>query len=144
MSLSRLARKHALIVPKSYTVFDAIEVMVKEGVGAVTVGDGLKPEGIFTERDVLKKIVHAGTDPKTTQLVDLMTENITVVPDETDVNEALAIMTKKRFRHLPVVNNAGEIIGMISLRFLHHDRMEDMLHDMESLEAYYAADGPGG
>ena len=73
-----------------------------------------------------------------------MSTDIVVVPEDTDVSAALAIMTEKRFRHLPVVNDVGEIQGMISLRFLHHDCMEDMLQEMESLEAYYSADGPGG
>ena len=64
--------------------------------------------------------------------------------DEMDVSEAMSIMNENRIRHLPVLNEQGEIEGMISLRYLHHDRMEDLFSELSSLNAYYPADGPGG
>lgn len=144
MSLLRLARKPPITVGIDATVMEAITVMVEGQVGAVTVTENKKLKGIFTERDVMKKVVHAGLDAKTTKVRDIMTAEVTTVTDEMDVSEAMTIMSERRIRHLPVLNEQGEIEGMISLRYLHHDRMEDLFSELSSLNAYFTADGPGG
>lgn len=144
MSLLRLARTPALVLPCEATVMDAIRLMVQESAGAVAVVEGRRLSGIFTERDVMKKVVLEGLDPAMTPLRNVMTPNVTSVTDALDVNAAIAMMSEKRIRHIPIVNEDKEVQGMLSLRYLLHDRLEDMLNELRGLEAYMNADGPGG
>jgi CBS domain-containing protein len=69
--------------------------------------------GIFTERDVLCKVVAEGRDPATTRIVDVMTQEVVTVRSTTSVEEAMAVFTERRFRHLPVVDD-GELKGLVS------------------------------
>jgi CBS domain-containing protein len=69
--------------------------------------------GIFTERDVLCRVVGEGRDPSATRVVDVMTQEVVAVRSTTSVEEAMAVFTEKRFRHLPVVDD-GELKGLVS------------------------------
>jgi len=71
------------------------------------------PLGIFTERDVLCRVVAEGRDPTKTRVVDVMTQEVVAVRSTTSVEEAMAVFTEKRFRHLPVVDD-GELKGLVS------------------------------
>ena len=96
------------------SVFDAVAEMNRHRVGSMLVLESGRLVGIFTERDVLRRIVGEGRDPRTTPIRDVMTANlITIGPDAT-VEQAMAIFTEKRCRHLPVVAN-GRLAGTISI-----------------------------
>jgi CBS domain-containing protein len=123
---------------------DSIRLMTERSAGAVAITEGTRLTGIFTERDVMKKIVLAGLDANKTRLSDVMTTSVASIPETASASEALTLMSERRFRHLPVVNAGGEILGMLSLRYLLHDRLEDTFNELRSLEAYMTADGPGG
>ena len=144
MSLLRLARRPAIVMSPEGNVIDAVNVMMDNSIGAVGITEDGKLIGIFTERDVMLKVVSKGLDPNTTKLNDVLTRNIVTIRDNQKVNEALDIMSERRIRHIPVLTADGEIGGMLSLRFLLHDRLEDLLSDLNSLESFIAADGPGG
>jgi CBS domain-containing protein len=96
------------------TVSQAAQEMNRRKVGSVLVMEGGQLLGIFTERDVLWRVVAAGLDPKTTPLSQVMTRNpITVGPD-TPIQSVMDVFTEKRFRHLPVVDD-GRLLGVISI-----------------------------
>jgi CBS domain-containing protein len=110
-----LSEKGAVIhsVPVSVTVEEAVRVMNRHKVGSVVVLDGARLVGIFTERDVLYRVVAAGLPPATTPLAQVMTSNPKVITPDTTVDEALAMISEKRCRHLPVIDN-GKLIGLVS------------------------------
>jgi CBS domain-containing protein len=100
-------------VAKGVTVSEAVRQMNEKGVGALLVMDGRKPVGIFTERDVLRRIVDADKDPALTQVSQVMTRSPMTIEAKARIDEAMSLMTERRFRHLPVVED-GEVIGMLS------------------------------
>lgn len=144
MDLIRLARKPPVTIGDAATVMDCIRKMVDSGAGAVAITSGNKLRGIFTERDVVKKIVHESRDAASTRVVDVMTTSMVTVGSQISVTQALTIMKENRIRHLPIVNESGEIEGMASLRYLMHNELDKMLDELQSLEAFLTADGPGG
>jgi CBS domain-containing protein len=100
--------------------------------------------GIFTERDVLRKLSLTGRDPATTPVRELMTTPVELATTSTTPFEALAIMLERHFRHLPVVNNSGKLLGLLSIRNLLEQRIGDLSQELDSLEQYVTNDGPGG
>ena len=100
------------VVPEA-TVLQAVEKMNEEHIGAVLVCISGEMVGIFTERDVLCRVVGEKRDPVSTKVVDVMTHEVIAVRSATSVEEAMAICTEKRFRHLPVVDD-GELKGLVS------------------------------
>lgn len=105
---------HAVVsVGPQATVLEAAHIMADNGLGAVLVVEGAETLGIFTERDVLRRIVALGVDPASTLVAAVMTtELVTCLPDTT-LDECGAIMTSRRIRHLPVVDAQG-VHGLIS------------------------------
>jgi CBS domain-containing protein len=112
-----LARKHGTIhtIGPQATVTEAVERMNEHGVGSIIiVDDDRKLLGIFTERDVLRRIVGAGLDPKITAVSDVMTLNLVTVLLATTAQEIMELFTEKRCRHLPVLDQ-GHLVGLISI-----------------------------
>jgi CBS domain-containing protein len=114
-----LARKgfSVFVVPAQATVREAVDRMNQLKVGAVGVtddGDG-HLSGMFTERDVLRRVVGENRDPAHTLVGDVMTEAIVCCGPDTDVDEISAIMKDRRIRHVPVCDGDGDLLGMISM-----------------------------
>jgi CBS domain-containing protein len=101
-------------VAPSATVLDAVHRMNQERVGALLVSDDVQVLGIFTERDVLNRVVGQGRDPGTTLVGQVMTRELITVAAETTVEEAMAVVTDKRCRHLPVMDG-GVLRGLVSI-----------------------------
>jgi len=96
------------------SVTDAVRMMNDRGVGALLVVADDRPVGMFTERDVLRRVVDAGREPSSTKVADVMTRELVTVRPGTTVQEAMGIVTEKRCRHLPVMD--GETLcGMVSI-----------------------------
>jgi CBS domain-containing protein len=112
---SLLDRKgHEIVsVSADATVVDAAHIMADNGLGAVLVVDGPRTLGIFTERDVLRRVVAVGADASTTRVAEVMTTSLVTCLPDTSLDECAAIMTTKRIRHLPVVDERG-VHGLIS------------------------------
>jgi len=100
-------------VPPETTVLHAVEKMNRERIGAVLVCISGEMVGIFTERDVLCRVVGEGRDPASTQVIDVMTTEVVAVRSTTSVEEAMAVISERRFRHLPVVDD-GKLVGVVS------------------------------
>lgn len=145
MSLLELCDREIAAVPLDATVADAINKMLDHHVGAVAVVDSdFRVAGIFTERDVLRKMALTRTDPHATAVRDLMTTPVEMATRATGAGEALTTMLERHFRHLPVADDSGRLLGVLSIRNLLEWRVDDLSRELESLEAYVSNDGPGG
>jgi CBS domain-containing protein len=143
MGLMRLVQETPQVSP-DVSVLDAVRVMTDAQVGAITVTSGQKIVGIFTERDLMKRVVHQERDVRATRIAEVMTSPVETVPNSTSVAEAAAIMRDRHIRHLAVVDPQGQLIGLVAQRYLLYDLMSDLEIKVENLEGYIMADGPGG
>ena len=111
-----LAKKGSdvITIAPSETVLRAAELMNERGVGGLVVAERGRPVGIFTERDILRRVVAQQRDPTTTRVADAMTSPVIACAPETTVEECAAMMTAKRIRHLPVVNEQ-RLAGVITI-----------------------------
>jgi CBS domain-containing protein len=123
------------------SVLDAIKSMRDKQVGALVVLDGGKPVGVFTERDVLNRVVACECDAAETSVADVMTKNLVVVCPETTVQQAMAIVTEKRCRHLPVMDG-DELVGVVSIGDLTHWLVKSQGFEIESLIRYITGQYP--
>ena len=106
-------------VAPTATVAEAAATMNGEKIGAVIVLDRQKLVGIFTERDVLVRVVGDARDPMTTKVSEVMTAAVHSVGPATSIDEALQVMSERRFRHIPVQEN-GQVLGLISMGDVTH------------------------
>jgi len=111
--LDRKGRNVFSVAP-TLSVADAVAEMNRNRVGSVLVLDGEKILGIFTERDVLRRVVGAGLDPKGTLVSEVMTAGVMTITPEVTIEDTMVIFTEKRCRHLPVVDG-GRLVGTISI-----------------------------
>src|SRR5579872_2920923 len=145
MSVLDLCDREIAAVGLDATVADSIHKMLDYHVGAVAVVDSdFRVAGIFTERDVLRKMALSRTDPKTTSVRELMTTPVEMATRRTGPGEALTTMLERHFRHLPVADDNGKLLGILSIRNLLEWRVDDLSRELESLEQYVSNDGPGG
>ena len=144
MSILRLAKAPIAAVAPTATVMEAARKMNDANVGAVVVLDGGVVQGMFSERDVMLRIVLENKDPQTTVVKDVMTTNVVAIRKDTKVEEAVNLMWEKHIRHLPVIREDGKVEGIVEIRNLFHERIEDMTQQLDSLESYIATDGIGG
>jgi CBS domain-containing protein len=114
------------------SVAESVRTMTAEKIGAVIVMDGERLLGIFTERDALNKVLAAGLDPVNTKISEVMTKDPFCIPPTTTVGEAMELVTKRRFRHLPVVEN-GKVLAVISSGDLTHWLVKDQLGEVQEL-----------
>lgn len=122
-------------IAPSATVWDAIKLMTEKSVGALLVTENGALVGIVSERDYLKKVALMGRASQTTAVSEIMTANpFTVSPDQ-DMEACMQLMTDKRIRHLPVVDN-GKLLAMISIRDLLESTMEEQKYLIQQLEQY--------
>ena len=143
MGLLRLTHERPEIAPDA-SVKKAAQVMVEAQIGAIAIKQGTAIVGIFTERDLMKRVVAEGLDPDTTEVRDVMTTDIVTVFDSTPVASAVAAMRTHRLRHLIVVDRAGNYLGMLAQRHLLYDWLNDLEAKVGDLTGYIMADSPGG
>ena len=131
-----------LIAP-SVTVREAAKRMTERHIGALLMGENERLLGIFTERDILTRVVSKGLDPQTTRVEEVMTKNPdTVEPDEQALT-ALARMQQKGYRHLPVADG-DRVVGIVSIRDLYAAVKRGLETDLEQREAFIFDTGYGG
>ncbi len=117
------------------TVFDALHVLAKHEVGALVVMQDDRLVGVFSERDYTRKVALLGKNSKEMRVAEIMTANVFTVTPQTPTHECMALMSQKRIRHLPVVDN-GKVIGMLSIRDLMDDIIADHEQTIEQLTNY--------
>ena len=145
MSVLQLCDEEPASVRRETTVADAIQLMLDKRVGAVAVVDkDGHVAGIFTERDVLRKLALSGKDPKSTPVSEMMTAPVILATQSTSPGEALSVMVEHHFRHLPVVDDGGRLLKMLSIRNLLEWRVDELTDQLDSLEQYMTNDSPGG
>ena len=113
-------------------VTECVRIMSAKKIGALIVMDGEKLIGIFTERDALNKVLAAGLEPGRTKVSDVMTKDPYSIPPTTTVGEAMELVTKRRFRHLPIVKN-GKVLAVISSGDLTHWLVKEQVGEVQEL-----------
>jgi CBS domain-containing protein len=144
MGLIRLGNKPPLTVVPEDTVARAARAMIERGVGAATILEAGVVIGVVTERDVMRKIVAADRDPNVTFVRDIMTSPVLTVNLKTTVAEAAKLMREHHIRHLVVLDEHGKLAGMLALRYLLYDLMDDLERNVGDLMGHMMIDAPGG
>lgn len=140
MKLESLARSVISVSPEA-SVVEAIETMVENNVSAVAVARDGAMEGIFTLRDVARKVVLAGLDPDATAVGEVMTRDIKCAMGGDDVRDALRTMLEFHIHHLPVVGADGRVEGIVSFQYLLRDKIESLAFEAETLGSYIRNNG---
>jgi CBS domain-containing protein len=117
------------------SVVNAARLMNERGIGGVVVMDGGAMVGIFTERDILRRVVAERRDPATTRIRDVMTSPVTCCPVDTTHNECMKVMTERRIRHMPVVQG-DEVIGIVTSGDMLAYRVRDQESTIELMKSY--------
>ncbi len=133
MSLLQWCDEGPATVSLLATVEDAIHTMTEKTVGAVAVIDeqGIVA-GMFTERDVLTKFALSGRDPKATPVREIMSPIVEMATEETTPSEALAVMLERHYRHMPIVDDHGKVLGICSIRNILEARVDDLLAQLDA------------
>lgn len=135
--------KSVITISRTATVMEAIEIMAAARVGSVVVG-GERVEGIFSERDVMLRVVMEGRDPRSTKVQEVMTSPVYTISQKTAGDDALKLMLQQHIRHLPIVDDTGRAQGLVGMRDLLEDKVKELNQQLDSLESYITADGIGG
>jgi CBS domain-containing protein len=117
------------------SVYDAVKLMAEKEIGALLVVEGEKPVGMVTERDYARKVILRGKTSQEALVSEIMTTHVLCARPEQSVEECMAIMTEKRVRHLPVIEN-GKLIGMVSIGDLVKAIIDEQQFIIQQLEHY--------
>ncbi|AUX25645.1 inosine-5-monophosphate dehydrogenase [Sorangium cellulosum] len=132
--LNRKGRGVYTISPEA-TVFEAVQSMCARRVGALLVSIDASPSGIISERDVLTRVILARREPATTLVAEVMTREVVCVEPSTPARQAMAVMTERRCRHLPVAHD-GRVVGMLSIGDLVHWASREQEAEIKMLTDY--------
>ena len=122
-------------IPFEATVLDALRLMAEKQVGALVVVDGTKPVGVISERDYARNVILHGRASPTTLVKEIMTSPVVFTHPDQPIEECMAIMTDKRIRHLPVMDD-GKLAGIISIGDLVKTIIAEQKFTIEQLERY--------
>src|SRR3990172_3018426 len=114
--VSEIMTTNLTTVQDSATIFEVMELMATQDVGRVIISNQDVPVGIFTEKDVLRRVINAKVDAQKTAVKEVMTSPIRAVGEETHIIEAFGRMYRGKFRHLLVRGRRGKIVGIVSMR----------------------------
>ena len=107
--------RDVLRIDAAATVYDAIVKMVEGNVGALLVYEGDRLAGIVTERDYLRRVTLQGRDERTTPGREIMSSELVFVGPDASIEECMAVMTERRIRHLPVLTENQDVVGIVSI-----------------------------
>ena len=122
------------------SVLEAVQLMVEKNVGSLLVTEGGEITGIVTERDYLRRVTLEGRTDAETRIGEIMSSPLVVVTPETSVDESMAVMTDRRIRHLPVVED-GRVVGLVSIGDLVKYKSKQQTFEIQYLTNYITAAG---
>ena len=122
------------------TVFEALQILAERNIGAVLVLEGSRLVGILSERDYARQVILKGKASKDTPVREIMTTSVVCVHPEYTIEECMALMTDKRFRHLPVLAD-DRLLGVLSIGDVVKALLDEQAFRIEQLESYIASGG---
>ncbi|MGA2354420.1 MAG: CBS domain-containing protein [Terriglobales bacterium] len=132
MNILEMCDPEAASVPVEATAERAIKTMLDRHVGAVAVIDeNHRVAGIFTERDVLRRFSLGERDPRKTSIREVMTTPVEMATRATTAAEALATMVERHYRHLPIVDDDGRLLGMLSIRHVLEAKIDTLTRQLD-------------
>jgi CBS domain-containing protein len=131
----RLKGSHVVHLAADATVLDAARLMNERGIGGIVITEGGDVVGIFTERDILRRVVAQTRDPATTRIREVMTSPVVTCRPDTAVETCRSVMTEKRIRHLPVVDESG-LCGIVTIGDLLAFQLEKQEYTIRQLNNY--------
>ncbi len=133
--LKRKAKDGVITVEEGTTIREAAKVMADTRVGSVLVVKGNEIKGIFTERDILNKVVAAGVDPDKSKIDEYMTKDLLVCSPDDTIEEVSRMITSAKKRHIPVIDR-GKLIGLVTAGDIMASVLEDRKIEIEHLHNY--------
>ena len=130
--------KRLAAVAPDQSVLRALEVMAENDVGALLVLDGKRLAGVFSERDYARKVILQGKASKSNKVSEIMTGKVVYVTLNRSVEECMAIMTEKHFRHLPVLDDDHNVVGIVSIGDLVKAVIDEQAEELAQLQRYIA------
>jgi CBS domain-containing protein len=143
MGLLRLSYERPEVTP-DVSVRETTRIMAESHIGAIAVRKGAAIVGIFSERDLMKRVVADGRDPVMTRVGDVMNTDIVKVYDSDSVERAASAMRSHHVRHVVIVDQAENYLALLSERHLLYDVMNALEAKVGDLTGYIMTDGPGG
>ncbi len=137
-----LVGRKVVTVLRNATVQEAVQLMGESKIGALMIVDDQEaPIGIFTERDLMMRVILAGVDPKTARIADYMTSEVFYASPERTVSDSAHEVQTRHIRHLPIIRD-GKLIGLLSLRDLLRELLQVKRAEVKALTAYiHSAEG---
>ncbi len=130
--------RHVFKVDAEASVFEAVQTMVEKNIGSLLVTEGGEITGIVTERDYLRRVTLEGRTDHDSPVREIMSSPLIVVTPETTVDECMAVMTDRRIRHLPVVED-GEVVALVSIGDLVKFTSKQQAFEIQYLTRYITA-----
>ncbi len=144
MKVIKIAQIPPPAVSLTATIKEAIPIMGSEQGCALAVMDGDRLAGTLSKDNVMERVIAEGLNPETTRVSDVMCSPAETISADTEAGEALRMMFARGRCYYPVVDGEGVIKGWLALCHLFKNHVEDLGRELDSLEAYLSADGPGG
>ena len=120
------------------SVYEALALMAEKGIGALVVMDGNRPVGLFSERDYARNVILKGRSSRETPIREIMSSPVLCVTPDQPLEEAMALMTEHRVRHLPVIRD-DQVLGMVSIGDLIKSIISEQKFIIEQLEHYISS-----
>jgi CBS domain-containing protein len=139
MPVSMIMNSQVHSVNEDTTIKDAAIKMKELRIGAIIVGAQSQIDGIISERDIMNKVVAKGISPSTTPVKELMSRNVLTINQNESEDAALKIMEERNFRHLPVVDDDGNCVGMLGIRDILRSKVAQLKDENQSLSQYALA-----
>ena len=136
MILKDIMTSSVRTVSLNATVQETVEKMSKFNIGAIVVGSTENIEGIFSERDLLKKVIAKDLNPETTLVKEVMTTDVLTINSSDNLQKALKVMKINNFRHLPVVDKYGYCVGLVGIRDLIKNLTDNLKKQNKALEIF--------